>query len=1449
MPNGLGSFGPSVASGALVTAAPSAVFSGTLQGFKNGSIKSSEFFEQGRKAENLFKSIQEIIKAIRCDPRNIDGEFSGLNIFQDALNAGEFDFFPTVNSTRMNIASIPEIISEGVLSIASHSLQAVSDSLIASKVASSIQRPKSMEDIFLPSKLEENARANFFACCKHFTNQANPTEQLHEKVHLEFVNDHESVLESHKSGAILTADGIFASTSGAPMLIGSLLWDTLGSTFRNLYESGRYTTNIRDEEAKVFSAINACIGSMSEVKPSRESCFKSLENLNSLIKELADVKPSSDQMSDDLVTGGKPISKLLSFATIPFVSSLKLVVDSALGLMLASDVVEKKLASPDSKVLSQNASSLERKHNPESSHSHSENIFSLTQQFKNINQALNIMIAEDKKLQHSASDASSVLAVGGASTFSHSVMLLLPVVLTELGSVTQETAAGLRFSMNGSNKIFHECDITSESNQNTGEDVDRLFQEAINTRDALEMMKDLGNSSPFILGLTQAGVCGAAVGTLEILLGAYSAIKEMRSAPQTIRNIPSEFKEEEKKQLNNSVQEIKASHQKISSALSTSAPKHLSAEGGIESIIKKVLLTGCMSQSENNELKDRKDLNSVGKVSVQTENSIASGATHFGGFLTGALSAIAFVTLESGISTEAFIRAMGNTLLEILHSYEHIKESSEGPDKIKLSSNSNTNLSSLSNALRLLTAAKSDDLPSLQKSSFSMVKFSESITSRSFTIFLMHSGILVDAIMELVRQHENQEEKTQSIRRTKAAAHEEVMSGLARVIEEKLNQLDAKAIPGLNKDIAAQVQSFSQQRIVSALTSEMSLVEPFLVLGHISQDASRDDNPFRHDDEALMKSSVAKQVSRVSNMIQGFTLACVEEASHTHDHEDQTLLKTNLSFKNSSNISFMSSGYSSLSLVELIGTVVGRSFTLLNSDEIKVHSEQVSEHSIDNLKGNFNLSTAEVKADSHCGENGSGIYSISALRSTLTHFCAALKGCADELAIEVSKMGDEDFMKDGLRMHASQKTLMRSVEYAFTQCASLITRVLAVGSGLTFSHILLLGKVDKLHDLLHSNDKSLEPHQSKGGQQSTHDCGSDISLSTGLSTDLIASTLTNLVKILLSASLIGADVVLSVAKILEILILDVHPSNRLRQEWQALSVPDVKSGGMSKASKRTLKSTEVIPTISLGQLSVSHDAEFSRSTLENSFHSLQNRVDNLIDQMQVLEDNPEGADEKWENVITLKKYISHIIKTLNKHISDENCETLITRFNKGGMALSGYHSLCGGILNFSEAKEDRLLRIVKNTKLDHINNTNVLIEKFIDELFQQYSQFLKSNNEDPIKKFMQSFDSTLSLKARNLHDYIIRGVANKLYESHNLIRSTFWHAPKISFNRDGFVAKYSIQSSTNSLLINSQDVDIIPSLESSMLKAEEARAKRAESRALQEQDNKETQYSGLHLNT
>ncbi len=1422
MPNGPS--GPSSASTALIAAMPSATLTGSAQGFQNSTLKSIDIFEKCKGEDNVMKKIQEMIKAFDSEFRDVDKQFSGLNIFKDSLNADDVELFPVADFSRQKIAIIPEAISQGVGLITSHGIQTVSDFLIASKAVSSMQSIQPPENIWQPSQLIENAHENFFACCKHFMNNINPSK-LNEKVEGEFIQDMPSGLKTHALSAISTAQVSFAVSVETPTVVASLLWDTVGSFLRNFQGTILDISTCNIQEEKVLAAIDQSFKSLSNGKPSKESCFETLDNLNHLIDVLTDMEASNKRISHDLVTDAKPFTKVSYLATIPFISSLKLIVNSALGCLLASEAIENKIDSVESKVLSNEASSLdEKKQNPENSHSHSKNIISLTGRFKNMNQALEEAVRANEKLQGSE-DASSVLAVGTASILASSALAILPLLVIELGSIVQETAAGIRFSERSSDQIFKQSDIVSQTHDNVGEELDILFLEAIKTKDALEMANELGNTSPFIFGLTRASVCGGGAAALATLAGAHSALREIRTTPETFSKLKanSKLKDEEIRMVDQSIREIKQMHHQASSALSTSAPNHVTGESALESILNKVILAGRISETDMHELKNRPDLNSVGKASVGVENSFVSDLTHTGEFLIGALAATAFVALESSISIEAVFKACGNTLIELMHDLANIQEWSKGPDKTK-TGESNSNLSFLSNGLRLLAENKSNDAPSSQSSLFSTVKLLEAISSRSLTVFLMQHGVIADALRNLTRPHEVPDEKSKSRMRTKASAREEVIDALANVIEERLNRED-KDVPGLNHDIASQLQSFSRQRIVSALTGEMTLIEPFFVLGELFTAGSR--AAPGHDQEALVQSSPSKQASILSNMIQGFILASIDAAAELdHLQENQSLLGTHQQSRNSDKRTFMSTGYVCVSLVESVESIIGRSFTLLDSKKISDHSDEISEHTKAEFLGNLKLSTGQVKADSHLGQPESAICSISALRSTLTHLSAALKECADELAIDVRKTESDDFVKHDLQMHTMQATLMRHMATALSTCADLITRALATGSGLSFSHIILLGKVDQVRELIHSRDESLVPHQNKSSQSSSRDCGSDLSLVTGLSIDIAMSAVTNLTKMLLMASLLGSDVLLSVAKILEILILDINPGERFRHEMQALSVPNIESQGFSELLKQNILSIGVVPTISTGQLSVSKNEECIRSTLQDSFLSLQNRANEMIDGMKVLEDTDVKEDK--ENKKDLKQYIFQILKTLDSDLGDVECHSLIDRFDKGGIALSSYHEKFGGILNFLEEKEDRILKSVNASNIKNIYNTKSLIEKFIKNMFDKYSDFLNQTDdhlEDPLKKFNQALGTSLTEKAKELHAYVVHGIAEKLYESKHLTRATLWHKPRVSFNIEGFIEKYNFIKTINSPLL--QESKEQSEIEASLLQVEEARRQRA----------------------
>lgn len=1425
--NGLGSLAPSSAIVTLTPAIGSAIGTGLAQGTRDTIQKSTEVIRKSAEAKGLLKTLQEMIKEIDSDFPDIQNDFSGLDIFKNSLNNGDLGLFDSVDFSRQKLATIPQIISQGMALFGSHLTQSMSDTVIgtgAGIYGKSVGIPK---DVSLGSRLDEKAAENFFACSQHFSKNVDPLlNDMQKEIRAKFEPRH-SALESHEMAAEGTGFVAFGASIATPSLVVSTLADTIGASLRNLQASFKDTKEFNQSEERLLHALSKSLKSMCE-KPSNESCFATIDNLYQVIEALSDIKASNDQISKDVVTGSKPFAKTASLVTIPFIgtliSGLQLSVDSALGLVLAKDAMEQNLNFVNPKALSKKASSLDVKAGQaESGTAHSQNISSLTARFKHINQALRIAVKQHERLK-SDSDASSALVVGNILTLSASIGLALPVLLTELGSITHETAAGIRFSNGSSDQIIKQSKIVSLSDDKVGEELDRLFSAASEMQDALEMAERFGDSSPVSLGVSRSTAVGGVVGTLATLAGAYSGIKEMKSALNMLKMLPerSELKVEEKEHAKGYAIESKKSHQKSSAFSTTSAPEKLTAESALEAIFRKVVLTERISDTDAGEAKERKDLNSVGKVSVGAENSFATFSTHSSEFLTGAMYAVSLAFLESGISAEAIFRSMHNAIIETAqvvshtsHTLSDIKDVSEGPDKIKLSNKSQTNLSFLSNALRILAERQSKDSEFLGSTAVSLASGLESTFSRTLTIFLMHSGILKEALFQLTNAHLGPEEhslssqptfssrlpsdeisfftsageQSKSVRRTKASAREEVISQLARVIKEKLED---NPIPGLNDDMAMAMQSFSQQRIVSALTSEMTLIEPFLVLSGILNEASQKEH---HKDEALTGSEISKNISMVSNLLQGFTLASLKESEpsgYNPNEINQSLFKTHDSFRNSTKTTYFSTGSTSLTLVETLSALVGRSFSLLDSADIRDKSVNISEQATDELKLNLDLSTAEVKADSRLDEPSAAIHSTSAMRSSLTHFSAALKQSADEIAAAVQKTQSDDFVKGDLRMHTSQAYLMRCVATAFSTCAHVITRALAVSSGLSFLHIISLGQVDKAHDFSHSSDETLNLKQNDSSQTSTKGCGSDTSLVTGLSTDLVASTITNLIKILLKASLLGSDVLLSVSKVLEILVVDVHPEKRLKHEMQALSLPAIGTSGSMKSLCQMIQALKIISTISVGQGCVTHNDELLKTTLESMFVSLQKEVNNGIDKMNVLADSESEQNEREEkeHKMDLKEFVRQMLNTMSPGLSPETADMLIDRYNKGGITLTAYHDNYGGMLNTSESKTH-----IRHPSFNKIDNVQGLIDRFIHEMFTEQLNFMKRKSfENPLKKFNEQIGGSLTTNAADLHKYIIEGVGNKLAETFNLTKSSLLHGPRIAFERDNFIREYSLNS-------------------------------------------------------
>lgn len=1314
-----GSLADSFAATSLLPAIPSASTTGIAQGLRNASIKSLNVFEKSKEAQNLLESVQKSIQEFNSQFADIQQEFSGLDAFKGSLG----DFFGSVDFTRQKMALIPEAASQTAGVLVSHGLQSGTDTTIGvhAGLSEGVKLPE-YKDWSKASELKENARDNFFASCQHFQKEFNRAyDRIGVKVADAFIDRNASAMTMHRSAAAGTAFGVFA-TATTPTAVATCLWDTLGAFLRNLQASLLDTQHSRADEDKLLKAVQACLHSMEGQVASKDACFNSLEKLNRVALALIETDAVQQQTSDRAATGTRPFSKTASTVSAPLVMTLQLVLDSGLAFMLASEALDRRLNVPSPKDLSHRASSLEQKDQNSESNSHSKNISSLAQQFSLMSGAINQIIAEDKHVKNGA-DVSNMISFGNTSLLSASASSLLPLLVLELGSITRELAAGLQFTTHGQgNRLLEQSKVTSQSNAQVGEELDTLFIEALKTRDALDMAKDLGASSPFFLGLSRAGLSGSVVGTLNVLLGALSAVKEVHTAMATVSQSPqhSQLNAEEKEKVQQSVRETKESNKSASSVLVTSEPKALTAEKALESILNKVILL--KRGSEYKGLAERKDLNSVGRASVGAENASSTAITRSGEFSTGSLAAVAWVFLESGVTVEALVRALSNVL----------------------------------------------------ESSLVSVK-----DSRLFT------GVAKD----LTARHEVKDDKSASRAKTLASERQEVFSGLEGAMVDAVQQAEGKEPGQLHKAAASQSATSTQTGILSVSMAEATVIEPSVVGTELTQKARQHDH--RHDQEAVVDSVPSKQLSVFSNQIRQFLFETIREAQdEKRAGQNQSLLDSHGSTRSTEKTAVSVSAAMSVVLLDAVEMIVSRSLTLLDSDKIGKKSAETVQLTKENLKENLSLATAEMKADSRLGSSVPSMNQTAALRSTLTHISEAFKACADELAKEVNATASDIFVKDNAIL-SSQGSMMQCMATALTHTASLLTRLAASGTGLSFSHIILLGQVDNVRRRVHSSDESLELQQRDSSQKSTKRESTDTSLVTGLSADMLTSAIFNVTRILLRATIVGTDSVLSVSKLLEILLLDINPAERLRIEFEQLSLPQVGTAGVSASTRQSLLVSELLPLVTTAQTSVTRDDEVLRSTLNSSFNSLQKKVNELIGQLDVLEDTEVYSEQSPGEIKGLKGYVHALIKALYPTLSEGETRRLVERFNKGGQ-LSHYHQAFGGLLYIPT--EEARGRNDAEGLVNRISSVDALIDQFVQTMTEDYSRFMKQEgiqSPDPLKAFNSTLGQRLTDKAQALHHHVITRIAVKLYEANNIARSRLSGGPVYVFNKERTIAIYT----------------------------------------------------------
>lgn len=1407
-----------------------------------GFNRSSELLNNLEGNPRVLQSMLGFIEA--CNNFNEMPDIPGLGIMKSAVDA---DSLQSVGNTRDLIASVSHGSASVGATLVTHLTQSISDlGASASRVASFIKDSKTVQIQWQASTLgndEKQAGENFFAHCQllqrnisdHLKklNQRDPQgqngqshqggrEELKEKSAAML---HDSLVGSSAQGVVLP------SVSAVGTL--SLGLDIIGSALREIQATARDSSQHSADEQEVYEQLSNCLRAFSG-----SDLGKSLNELNGLLDKLVNFWHASDAVSQRRAVGSRPCVSLSFLASTAFLLTLKSTVLSALTLVRANEA----LSADDSKLSvsvaqsSDQASQLRDAPLPDAaqvsrSHSHSLNVTELIEGFTQVGQALKLNDIQG------VDDKSAIRSAAWGSHASTACLALLPSLVTGLlGAATRELAGGTKFlrEVQGSrDQSGHVCKSDSDL---TGDQLDQLLIAAFDICEGLEHAKRLGVSLPASLALSGAASSGSLVGVLNTGLGMLSAIKELRKVSETVRPDFDPEGEVKQRRIHKKEEIIKDSKNSNASVSQSVSSGMVFAEQEIKSNSTLDPVAASLERSQDvfddrasDALGERKDLNMTGRSLVIVGRDLSrSIAINSSGFLTGALGAVAFVALESGISTEVLLRSLSRTLTATVNASGNIRSISGGPDQLEISG-SHTNLSFLSNFIRFLADKTQVDSAEESKSFASSVLVTagvaEAISSRSLIVALSQSGVLSAALKKLTEEVAAADQVIDpgSSALTLISADERVLSRLGEIIEGELNKLEQakgqqeeqRGVGHLNQSMASQLQSISQSSIATALTTHSSIILPFITASRALERGSQESKESKHGDQHLSGSSISQEFSRGLNIIQGFTHACItgiQDEMKSERKGQGSLLESHESSEQGSLGTALFSANFSLLLEELLEMTLSRSLAIIDSAAIIEMSGRSLNIVRAEVSQNSALSSAQLQNDSRSGESHSILQSrsLSALRLILTRYGEALEQCAGQLAQEVAAMAEEKSLRDlpaaerDMEMHTIQRSLLQSMGSALTHCASAISQIVETTGGLSLLPILSRDKIDRFREFIHSSDRHLafgEVKSSRNAPGKDDECKS-ISLPTSFVTDMAVSMVVNLVKTLFKASLSGSDVLLAVAKILEIVSLHEDPLEGSLLEVQGSVRPAVGSSAPSKTALQMISALLAIPSVSLAAASgMSRGESIVGSIVGSSAVSLQEQVDAIINSIEVFADKGEVDDEKVGAAappILLNIYFNRVLEHIFKMSDRDQRHKLIDRFHKGGIILSQYHRKYGGI-NPPDEKQGLSSRaplipdkkLVVPDELKPIENARALIQECINKIYSTCNS--KTGESNALQAFTDALgDQTPSAKTRQVHQYILSKIASRLYLEHHSANATLFGRRRKVFDKQAFITRYSL---------------------------------------------------------
>ncbi|MDR3443201.1 MAG: hypothetical protein P4L65_09300 [Legionella sp.] len=652
-----------------------------------------------------------------------------------------------------------------------------------------------------------------------------------------------------------------------------------------------------------------------------------------------------------------------------------------------------------------------------------------------------------------------------------------------------------------------------------------------------------------------------------------------------------------------------------------------------------------------------------------------------------------FVESSRGVNKSAIATAEGQVQKALAAATE--QGPSAGVDRIK---SIHSNLSSLSNIMRLC-AENLGGSPAVKTAAQS----SEIVSSRSMSIMLSHVSELAAALRQLVSpQQENAQNP--STNSPVNSVNPKILAQSEAIIQAALDKIEQEngqhIIPGLNQDMASQINTATRAGLASLLSTHSIFSNPSILAAKGTKEAVKINEAQKN--EALM--ATLPGMTQALNAIQASTrnlMAEMEKAMESGvSQNDGSLLATHRSVASNTATLFWATSAILLLCDELVS--VCRSFTLIDQERLKAASQKASDVK---TKDESAQAAEQISWDSHSEQNNSATHGLTALRLTLSHTGIALMKIA--MALHHALEPNMDTVQQNIAMHTLQKTILTSSAYASQYIAE---GLLFSAGGASAAPVLLNGSAHGSHKQVHSTDAHLHPAQTHQSEESSKSCGNSSQV-TGFSTDMIAGTVTNVLKVLAQGGLIGLDTTLKLIKMLEIISLHRDSHIELRLETQDSSAPNgLSNNTLIEPSVASSAGISAIFINLLAALRTGDQCSETQSTL-NAQDKLKDVVDTQIEDIAVLKDD----EELRENKKGLKEFYKIIIRLLAPNANAADCDSLVKRLDFGGISLSSYHSLFGA---YSEhpAVDLRFAAAFAND-----DDAQGVLRQFIDQAKENYS--------------------------------------------------------------------------------------------------------------------------------